>query len=313
MPETGDLRVSEAVPLAHALVARMAELEDIRILFVKGPTAVALGARPPRPSSDVDVMCEPGSMDRLGKALQSCAWHRRVPEFQRNRFKHASIYMFEHSVHYIHDEWPCDLDVHYNFPGFLAPDDIVFEALWSRRATTVIANMPVPCADMLGQAAIVGLHALRDPQAVQSTTDIAFLTRRLSCMGQPELADLRSLAAQTGSSETLGPLLERVGVPSTRGPWSDPELLRRWTARTQNAGIRTTPWLIELKHTAWFRRPALVWRALFLSHEELLSHHIDVHPTRINAARLQAKRWGNAVRHLRRGLQAARSSDRGLS
>ena len=50
MPETGDLRVSEAVALAHALVAHLAELKGIRILFVKGPTAVALGARPPRPS-----------------------------------------------------------------------------------------------------------------------------------------------------------------------------------------------------------------------------------------------------------------------
>ena len=41
--------MSEAVPLAHALVARLAELEGVRILFIKGPTAVALGARPPRP------------------------------------------------------------------------------------------------------------------------------------------------------------------------------------------------------------------------------------------------------------------------
>jgi hypothetical protein len=82
--------MSEAVPLAHALVARLAELEDVRILFIEGPTAVALDARPPRPSTDVDVLCEPGGLETLGPVLERCGWRRRVPESLTERFQHAS-------------------------------------------------------------------------------------------------------------------------------------------------------------------------------------------------------------------------------
>ena len=165
MAETAELRMSEAVPLAHALVARLAELEGVRILFIKGPTAVALGARPPRPSTDVDVLCEAGGLERLGPALERCRWRRRVPEGAGQELKYAARYLFEHSVHFIHDEWPCDLDIHYNFPGFLAPDEVVFEELWRRRTSVEVAHWPVPCADLLGQSAIVALHGLRDPES----------------------------------------------------------------------------------------------------------------------------------------------------
>ena len=97
-------------------------------------------------------------MERLGAALESCGWRRRgAPSSSAHQLVHASKYLFEHSVHYIHDEWPCDLDIHYNFPGFLAPDDVVFEELWARRATVEVAHWPVPCPDLLGQLLIVAL------------------------------------------------------------------------------------------------------------------------------------------------------------
>jgi hypothetical protein len=306
------LRVSEAVELAHALVARLAEIEDIRILFVKGPTAVQLGARPARPSSDVDVLCEPGGMERLGAALECCGWRRRVPDSANKHFVHAARYLFEHSVHYIHDNWPCDLDVHYNFPGFFAPDDVVFETLWQRRTTTEVAHWPVPCADLLGQAAIVGLHALRDPGVARNEADLDQVTGALGSLDADSLAELSSFAAATGCSETLQPLLERVEAPVLRSQWGEHEALRRWDIRTRHARTPTSSWLIELRHTPWSRRPAVVKRALLLPADELLSSHIGLEPTRRNVLRLQAQRWVRAVRHLRGGLRAARRSERDL-
>jgi hypothetical protein len=297
--------LSEAVPLAHALVARLAELEGIRILFIKGPTAVALGARPPRPSSDVDVLCEPGGLEKLGPALERCGWRKRVPKSSVHELAHAAQYLFEHSVHYIHDEWPCDLDIHFNFPGFLAPDEVVFEELWRRHTTAEVANWPVPCADLLGQAAIVALHSLRDPQLSHTSSDVQFVTQSLRGQGSTAAAEFAALTAATGSTETLRPLLGDLDAPATHSPWSDPELLHRWQVRTQHAGVYTTSWLIELRHTSWRRKPGLIRRALFLPAEELYSVNVGMPQTQLNTARLQAQRWGRALRYLPRGLSAA--------
>lgn len=305
---TAVLRVDEAVELAHALIARLAELEGIRILFVKGPTAVQLGVRPARPSTDVDVLCEPGGMERLGAALETCGWHRRIPETANRRFVHAAKYLFEHSVHYIHDEWPCDLDIHYNFPGFLAPDDVVFEALWERHDSALVAHVTVPCADLLGQAAIVGLHALRDPQVARNRADLDHLAGKLADLTVSDVSELASLAASTGCSETLRPLLNRAGTPVIGSAWTDAESLRRWRARTEDAGIPVVPWLLELRHAPWRHKPALVRRALLLSQDELFGGHLDMEPTWRNTALLHFERWRRAARHLPRALKAARRS-----
>ncbi|SER72941.1 Uncharacterised nucleotidyltransferase [Pedococcus cremeus] len=309
LAETAELRMSEAVPLAHALVARLAELEDVRILFIKGPTAVALGARPPRPSTDVDVLCEAGGLEKLGPALERCGWRKRVAKSSVHELEHASKYLFEHSVHYIHDEWPCDLDIHFNFPGFLAPDEVVFEELWRRRTTVEVANWPVPCADLLGQAAIVSLHSLRDPDLGDGRTDLDHAAQALREHGQETVGGIAALAAATGSSETLRPLLADLGAPAVSSPPSDPELLRRWQVRSKGDRAPTTSWLIELRHTSWRKKPQLIRRGLFLSTDELYSVHVGLPPTRRNTAELQMRRWWRAMRHLRRGIAAAIRSD----
>lgn len=249
-------------------------------------------------------------MERLGAALESCGWRRRLPESAGKALKHASIYLFDHSVHYIHDEWPCDLDVHYNFPGFLAPDSVVFEALWARRTAIEIAHTRVVCADLLGQTAVVGLHALRDPRRTESQADIAFLAGNLRGGDDTYRGGLTELAVETGCSDTLLPLFEEVGERPVAGPWADPEKLRRWTVQTREAGIPTTAWLIELRLTPWWRRPGLVWRGLALPREELLSGHIGVKPTWQNVFRLHLQRWLRGARNLPRGVRAAHRTRR---
>src|SRR5689334_4083770 len=113
MEETA-LTTDEAVLLAHGLVQRLAESVGARVLFVKGPTAVAVGARPPRPSSDVDVLVDPASFATLCEAIEGLGWIRRVVPTHVPR---AADVLFDHSAHFIHPQWPCDLDVHYLFPG----------------------------------------------------------------------------------------------------------------------------------------------------------------------------------------------------
>jgi hypothetical protein len=297
--QTATLRVGEAVELAHALLTRLAEIEGVRILFIKGPTAVLMGARPPRPSSDVDVLCEPGGMEKIGAALERCGWRRRVPESAKPQFVYAAKYLFDHSVHYIHDEWPCDLDIHFNFPGFFAPDDVVFEALWERRATVEVAHWPVHCADFLGQACIVGLHALREPEAPRSRADVDWLVGALARRGGA--ADqLAAVVQRTGCAESLEPLLRRTGATVLPDAWSDTDDRRSWRSRSAISGAATTAWWLELRATPWQQRPGVLYRALVPAPEHFVSGHLGAELTRGALLRLRARR-------LMRGLRAATS------
>lgn len=303
---TATLRLDEAVELAHALLTRLAEIQDVRILFIKGPTAVQMGARPPRPSSDVDVLCEPEGVRKLGAALERCGWRRRVPEEAKQQFVYAARYLFDHSVHYIHDDWPCDLDLHYNFPGFFAPEEVVFEALWVARATTEVANWQVACADFLGQALIVGLHALREPDATRNQMDLGHLVSKFLERDAGTTHAFAMLASATGSMESLRPLVQRIGAPEIPGPWVDAEALRRWNLRAAASGVPTTTWWIELRLAPLRQRPGLMRRALFPSAEHFEGANVGTAMTKAALLRLRTGRLVRAVPHAIRGMTRAR-------
>ncbi len=291
-----ELRADEAVLLAHALVCRVAQQLGARVLFIKGRTAVALGARPDRPSQDVDVLVDPEGFDRISSAFAAAGWRHRT---QYGGHQHVDDISFDHSHHFIHDEWPCDLDVHYNFPGVLKPADQVFEALWARHTTTEVAGVQVTTPDLLGQALVVALHALRDPDKPSSVADLAHLARTLGAglddTGRQELADL---ALATGAEVTARALLESVGAPV---PDPSPESRASadgWAFR-QDVGSRSgVVWLIELARTPWSERPALLRRALFPPREVLLSSYLAARATRRELAVLHARRWARGIRAL---------------
>jgi hypothetical protein len=296
LAEPATLTLAEGVDLAHALVARLAARHGIRVLFVKGPLAVAAGARPPRPSSDVDVLCEPGGLDRLGPALVSLGWRHRAPDVSVHHLEHAAGYLFEHSEHFIHDDWPCDLDVHFSFPGFLAPPGEVFEALWRRRTSQSLAGVEVATCDLLGHAAVVALHALRDPRRPRSLDDLRHLESVLRArLDDPGLAELTRLAEDTGAAETLRPLLDLVGAPAPLHSTTDRSALAQWEFRISHGDVPATAWLLELRAAPWRRRVAVVRRAVLLPTAELMGQHVGARPTWWMLGRLQAQRWLRAL------------------
>jgi len=289
------LQQHEAVLLAHALVARLAERAGARVLFIKGPTAVALGVRPDRPSTDVDVLVDPPAFAPLCTALESAGWVLRTPT---GNLRHAGDLVFDHSAHYIHPEWPCDLDVHYNFPGFLAPPQQVFEALWQRRTTVEVAGQEIPTPDAVGQALVVGLHALRDPKTPNSRADLAHLARRVP-LADDDAVSLSRLARDTGSTGSAATLLASLGVRAL--PLTAPEerRLSDWQLRQSGLG-RSTAWLAEVQQAPMRSKPATVGRALFPPREYLVSSHLADDLTRAQLARLHATRWGRGAAALPR-------------
>lgn len=217
MPEVSS---DQAVALVTAVVARTAEVAQIPVLMIKGPTFVALGVREPEPSSDVDVLCHPAYADRLVAALAQGGWTLQETGDDLRGVQAA------HAVALRSDTWPCSVDVHHYFPGFLAPPEQVFDALARTAVTVEVAGQPVPSPDPVGSALIWGLNVMRAPHLfgesrLQGWTSAV---RRLA-IAPEALADL---AAETGSSATLRPLLQRVDAPErTTGHGSRREL-QRW-------------------------------------------------------------------------------------
>jgi hypothetical protein len=286
-----DLGQQEAVLLAHALLARVADEVGARVLFIKGPTAVALGVRPDRPSSDVDVLADRTGFAALCTGLEQCGWQRRIAD---SGLRHATDLAFEHSAHFIHPEWPCDLDVHYSFPGFLASEADVFEAMWASRAIVEIAGRAVPAPSPQGQALVVALHALRDPLRSTSQQDLSHLVAAVAMWPEGGLTTLTDLAVATGSSGSAAEFLTAVGAPV---PPDDPRLVARlaqWRARQEGFG-RSTMWLVELRRAPWREKARTLRRAMLPDREYLVGSHLARELSRAELLALHVRRWGRAV------------------
>ena len=291
----------DAVLLAHALVARLADQVGARVLFIKGPTAVALGARPPRPSSDVDVLVESGSGDRLAAAMAAAGWVNRL---RPGSFVHTDDLAFDHSLHLIHPDWPCDVDVHFAFPGFLRPMNEVFELLWSRRTMVQIAGRQICSPDFVGQALVVGLHACRDPEAPSSRQDLAHLVTEVSRRGQAQC--LARLARDTGAAHPVAELLIALDVPMTPVEEPERERLEDWRRHQRRDGL-TDVWLSDLVAARWRDKPTVLRRALFPSRDYLTGSSL-IAPTPTQMAELWVHRIARGVRHLPSALAAVRAT-----
>ena len=282
------LRLSEGVPLLHALMARVAERAGIRVLFIKGPILAMQGLRPERPSVDVDVLVDPARFEEAQAVLRSLGWRIEVVSTG------AHIMTF-HSKTYRHASWPCEIDVHDRFPGFLADPQVVFEALWERRTSAEIAGCDIPCPDVLGNTTVAALHALRDPSFEKSRRDLDFMAETLSArLDAAGLGELARLAEATGAADTLRPFLDRLGAPRV-GVGSTPVAdLHAWQLRTHSSGVKTVSWVYQLRQAPMRQRLPLLWHALILTEAEIRRAQPDAAPGALGllGARVRRLRWG---------------------
>lgn len=298
------LELAESVGLLHTLVARVAEENGLRALLIKGPILAMQGLRPERQSVDVDVLVDPSRFEDAQQLLRGHGWRIDVPSTG------AHVMTF-HSKTYRHDTWPCEIDVHDRFPGFFADPQVVFEALWARRTTATIAGCDVPCPDLLGNAAIAGLHALRDPSYERSRRDLASMTETLrERLADSELRDLAELAAETGAADTLRPFLDALGAPAL-GVGSTPvEDLQAWRIRTSSSGVKVVPYLYQLRRVPVREKLPLLWHALVLTEAEIRRAQPDAAPGAWGLFRARVRRLRWALRHLPRAAGIVRQARR---
>ena len=271
------------------MVAHVAKNLGVRVLFLKGPVATIQGLRDPGyVSGDVDALCEPGQEQALIDALCSQGWSPREQSEAATRFT-------THSITLVHQDWPCDIDVHSRFPGFLAQPTAVFEALWARRELATLANVQVYGPDYPAQCLVILLHGLRSPSLPKNQSELEGSRQRFSAMSEDDLAAVFDLVESTGAAEVVYDFFADLGVSIAVAAVPSAEYLR-WRLITQPS--RAEGWAMAISDTRGAERWRLMFRAIFPQRRHLIiDHPIAAQSTRA-AARVYVARWTRAARLL---------------
>ncbi|WP_062462180.1 nucleotidyltransferase family protein [Demequina soli] len=303
------LPIDAAVPLAHALAVDVARRTGVRALIIKGPTAAAHCLRPERVSADVDVWVEPVGLDAYLAALEDCGWAERP-------YGGGFGPKAEHSVTVIHPQWPCDIDVHHLFPGFLAPTADVFDALWARREQLALAGVEVDMVDRSSAILIAALHALRTPaQTPRHAQEIRRLAAEvLPALDHQQRADLVLLATATGAIDTARPVLEQLGVPlAAVTPHGESAALDAWRARVGGRGAIVAQWIPLLVAARWYERPTMLARMIWPTERQFRAIHPETPPGSAAALRGRWSRIGRGLRTVPRALRGRALARRGIT
>ena len=292
------LRLADAVPLATALAAHVARRVGVRVLFIKGPVAELQGLRAPHASLDVDLLVEPGGATRFVDGLRELGWHDR-PGYRPLPLSGG------HATTLIHDEWPCDIDVHFYWPGFAASTAEVFETLWARRARVPIAGHRVDAPSRTDGMLVLALHALRGSRTPGGTRAYRQLVGRAhTAFDERERELVRDAALELGATVTAAPFLRELGFASPADADSEEAVL--WRIRSEVSG-GTADWLIELRRTPWWRRPRVLFEAVFPSPSRLRMLHPEVGPGAGPVVAAWWRRLGNGIAALPEARRATAS------
>lgn len=282
-----DLRLDEAVELATAWAAHVALSHDIRVLVVKGDALARMGLREPRVSADVDVLVEPARFNDYRAAIAAAGWRERPLPFISSRVS-------PHSVTYVAAGWPCDIDVHAYFPGFLEDPAVVFDELWSRRQNMPFGGQMVHVPDRLSSMMISVLHVRRDgangPRAAADLKQLASIDLSVS-----ERADLAALATATGADGSLETFLRDLGVDVR--PTSS-RALREWNARVASGTRGAYPWLLLWQASSWRDRPRILARAIWPTTDDIVFARPEVPRRGGPLVMARIRRWGRGLRGL---------------
>ncbi|MGP9659994.1 nucleotidyltransferase family protein [Arthrobacter sp. AOP36-C1-22] len=277
----------ESVLLSGALVARICEDLQIRILFVKGPVAAQMGVRAPGDSGDIDLLVEPGSTQTVVEGLAIRGWQLRSSE---DNVAHPI-----HSVTMFHPRWPTDIDIHFSFPGIEAPAASYFPMLWEHRQVFGIAGRPVFGLDLAGATIIQALHALRASSLPKNTAEINHL---LQVAPKPAWNQIHRLAADIDALAAMKPYLLATYPEAA---WVGfPDVSAEWLQRTEVSapGVHRLLQLSSAPRKQW---PALVFRALFPPRNLLESNNLTLHgASSTEVIKVRILRWASFLRALRR-------------
>ncbi|GAA3930376.1 hypothetical protein [Microbacterium soli] len=294
--------LNEANQLAHALLSWIGRDAGIRLLSIKGLVADRYRLRRPRVAADADVIVDPSRFDEFCTLVAAHGWHLRVE-------REVPSLLGPHSVTFIRDDWPDDIDVHVRFPGFFADDQTVFERLWRTRSTMDVAHVDIDVPSRGASAVIAALHAVRYSKSARHADELeqvaALLSDGFTAAERAEFIDV----ARVGRAQwVLRELLELIG--HSHEVDADDRQQRLWNVNraTVEDGAAVS-WLNALKVAPLHRKPAVLASALWISREDIPRNDAGELPTMRQA-------WAHRLMRWRRGgaalLQYAKGARRGV-
>lgn len=281
------LSLPDGCALAAAWLSALGEQHAIRLLVVKGQSLYHHGLRGPHTSADVDVLVEPASFDALCETIARSGWRRRP------RTEVGSIWA-DHSSTYLSETWPCDIDVHRYFPGFLSSPEATFETLWRSRESMTIANRAVLIPNRPASILIAALHQLRDGESRTDPEQLRSLTS--AELNESDRFELLQLAVETGAIDPARDFLIALGVDAGLIPrHAHSAAAHEWRSRVSANAHGAYFWILLLERTAPKDRIGVLWRAVWPRRATLLIDHPDARDTPLGRTSLRLNR-------LRRGL-----------
>lgn len=257
-------RQDEAVSLAHALSAYVASANSLRALSIKGFTLEMYGLRSKRVHADADVWVHPDDFDDFVETMHLYGWEARFQRFTPRLIPN-------HSITLAHQNWPCDIDVHWFFPGCFAPADKVFDVFWRHTRKVSVNQVSHTVPDKTAAALIGLLHSARhpfDPSKQREANQICNEIMMDSAV-RPEL--VQGLAAEVGATVAIQQFLGKMGINIAEEQLAEAVDLRRtWDAHTDMLESGTTAVWLRLIQQAPFRQKwRLIVKAAFPTHAEI--------------------------------------------
>lgn len=251
---------------------------------MKGLAAARLGLRPPWAGADVDVMVDPAKFDQVIEELRGRGWHPRPADDDTLAFP-------AHSLSLTQENWSCDLDVHFRFPGFERADEVVFEQLWAHRVEAEVAGGTIAVTDELDTLLTLAVHDLRNPRVLRHRHDLGRLAHYAQRL---DTAGLIGRAGDLGALACARPFLEPLAARSPVGEvhWGTPS--RTWQLRTLDPLARRIVMLLD----GTYRRNRVSVRSLLAPPRTTLIKEglPQSQPTRGELARAYVRRWLRGIR-----------------
>lgn len=272
MRQSSVLHLDHAVPLVYAWCAERARSSGIRALAIKGPFLAQLGLRPPKISGDVDVLVHPDDLPGFLPVLAVEGWSPLADD--------TVEYPTEmHSITLVHEYWPCSLDLHRFWQGYLAEPGAVFDELWAGSVELSVAgSMTVRTPGFVDSALMYVLNELRSAPRPLLPHIVAATAERLRAeLGDRAGAELFARAKRLGAEYSADILLAELGV-ELAPPETPSERLIEWRLWTLGEASHTARWMHHLSTSPWYRKPIVLLRALAVTPSQLRAFRPDMQP-----------------------------------